>query len=408
MKKFLLLLLLVAVPAFAELTEAARARLWRDVEAQLRSHPEVIYHNGATKLPAYPGFVISNEFTYPSVAIPQTPADLQVGAATTINFNLAALRKSQQLVLIDQSPEVVAMNLCYYRSLFLAAENPRELLGFLSGLEPERGGNVETMARRMMRGEQGTAAGLGRFGKRLADLAGAGVISEVDAQFALAVASDQVFSPDPKKGQVPVFRNAVYGQELVHWITGLYSRDVRRNEVSTTIQNFEIAYSFAPEAVRARMPSPQKFVDGLADYAKTFEAASFLSDEGFRHVRGLFEKKAVRFAQSTIEDPGVWERIGELAEQENHKLTDVYVSNIPQATTFRPTSFRRKVQSGMARVPRERVVWYEAPVGGPYAFATVEMEVNLTPRGFSIFRWNRLSVCARALYQSAEPNPNTP
>jgi len=397
-KKFLLLLLIWSTPsAFAELTVAARDRLWKDVESQIRS-TRMVYDHGKKGIPYYPGWVVPNETTHGTIAPAEGPADLQVGVGTTINFNIAASRKTDRLVMVDQSPEVVAMNQCFYRTLFLTAETPAEFLAFTSGLEPIAGETVPEIEIRM-RQVSGSAAGLKALGKRVAKLVKKGILTEVDAQFALAVASDQVFRRDPAKGQVPVFRNAAYGDQVREALFTLYSFGAQQEAMAFSLMNARLVRETLPESQKHLVPEQEALKATAKAYLERFKDVSFLTPEGYAHVRGLFQEKADSYALSTIENPKLWKAVASLATKEQRKLTDFYVSNIPTANTFRPGRFRDQLYLGISEVPRDKVVWYEAPLNADQPFLTEEIDLKTEPRRFLFFRWNDVSICHRVLGQ---------
>jgi hypothetical protein len=99
-----LVVLSVAATALAEpLTRAEREKLWEEARRQLRASPRLVYHNGDTRLPDYPSFIMTNETGYWTMNPGTAPSGIQVGFATMVNFNLLALRRNETMVVADQS-----------------------------------------------------------------------------------------------------------------------------------------------------------------------------------------------------------------------------------------------------------------------------------------------------------------
>jgi len=375
-----ILFLFISTTAAAELTEAQRERLWEEVEAQHKKSDLVIYENGRG-MPNYPGFVMSNELTFWTSAAPQGGGDLQVGAGTVINFNLAVVRKSKSLVMVHQSPEVVAMNMSFYRPLFLAAETPAEFLAFVGGLVPKRGETTDEVFERVLKGEPGTQQGLDILDARLAKLATAHKISAVDRKFAMAVANDQVFPPSGA-GEVPVFRKARHAENLLGTLGSLYSPKIREHNLTGILKSAQDHYSIVPRGYRVLgVPHPDQVRNQIREEVAAVKVNTFLSEEGFKHVRGLFDKKEVHFAHSAIEDPKLWKAIGKKAKETNRKVTDFYISNIPSVQPDSGARLRSQVLLLAAEVPHGKVIWHEAPASPAGPFATSELDIEIRPPG---------------------------
>jgi hypothetical protein len=120
----LLVFLFLSSVLRAEVTEREREEFWRLMGEQYSRNQQVVYDDQKTGAPAYPAYVVSNEITYSSMNPPEGGAELQVGFGTTVNFNLAAARKPQAMLIADQTLEAQAMVASFYRTLFLVSETP--------------------------------------------------------------------------------------------------------------------------------------------------------------------------------------------------------------------------------------------------------------------------------------------
>jgi len=392
---------LASASAFAELNATQRAKLWEDVAKQNANHPMILFSNGEG-LPDYPGFVMSNELSHSSMGVPEGGGDLQVGAGTVINFNIAAARKTKSLVMVDQSPEVVAMNLSYYRPLFLASETPAEFAAFMAGIKPVAGESVEDVFYRVRAGEKGNAESLKMFDQRLAKLAQRRLISAVDRKFANAVASDQVFPPR-HDGEVELFVKARGGRDMFETFMMLYDFKNRHSNFEQEIarsEDFYRRHRFPEGAiVIGAPPRPEVLRAQIAKEKQTDRITSFLNPEGFAHVRGLFQGAQVRFAQSRMEDGRFWNSVATFAREGNRKLADVYVSNIPSVVD--DPYFRDRVLSGMTAVPRENVVFVEAPYRPQTPFATYDMKLEVVPDPRSKDGGMMIDLCVDVLERAA-------
>lgn len=333
---------------------------------QINRHPQTV-HSNHQGIPDYPGFVISNETTHWTMDFPKgETGDLQVGAGTVINFNIAVARRSKKVLLVDQSPEVVAMNMSYYRPLFLAAETPAELAAFIAGVEPRPGETVSAVFDRVKAGAKGSDEGLAFLDKRLAKLAQSRKISALDRKFAMAVAHDEVHPPT-QDGVVPVFNNVRRHNNLIGSFMELYDLDGRQESLRQSLAEAESrerrqaggGWVISIQDLFGRVSS-SSIRDQIAEEQEKFAKSSFMTEEGFGYIKGLFRDKQVHYAQANLESPELWRDIKGFAEREKRSLSDLYVSNIPSVSR-NGNVFKNNVLYGLLEVPQEKLVWIEAP-----------------------------------------------
>jgi|GEM_PF-4663898 len=335
---------------------------------QYSRNQQVIYDDKKTGAPEYPAYVVSNEISYSSMNPPEGGAQLQVGFGTTVNFNLAAARKPQAMLIADQSVEAQAMVASFYRSLFLVSETPEQFVGHLTGLVPKRRETVDGLFKRVAAGELPSTKAIEDLKQKLKPLIKRGLVTELDARFIELVLKEQG-SNFPGK-TVSIFRNAANATTLVKDFAELY-------EIDTHERNIESSYRWQLNKHRAFLPfmvgdpnakldeeDANKQKEAILDRQEaSLKRLSFLTADGFATVKNLFAKDAVFFAKGAIEKDVFWKAISKFADKKKQKISDLYLSNIPPILTPSQADKTRLALIKMFAQPdRQDVLVYMAPL----------------------------------------------
>jgi hypothetical protein len=281
----------------------------------------------------------------------------------------------------------------FWRPLFLASESPGDFVANLAGLSSPRGQTPEEVFARMRANEKGDPQNHARVKARLDALVRDGTITDFDRRFTLAVLRDQLDPPrealiSPRERQglrerrndpVGVFRNAYYGAELAAQFQRIYDVEGATNNLRASLGHLERLF----RAASGMFLPPLSMSDGMiADYRDRERSASFLTPDGFSHVRRVLLAGGDHYGQADRRDPNFWQAVGDFARQQRSTVSDVYTSNIPQlvAASGDPAVYVR-LQRDIGQMPtRDGIVYlHEAPIEGPMNVRTTALPAGLDP-----------------------------
>lgn len=358
----------------AEVTERERDDFWRQMAEQYSRNQQVVYDDEKTGAPSYPAYIVSNEVSYGTLNLPEGGADLQVGFGTTLNFNIAAARRPNALLIADQSLEAQAMIASFYRPLFLISETPEQFVAHLAGLVPKRRETVDGLFKRVAAGELPSAKAIEDLKEKLKPLIKRGLVTELDARFIELVLREQGASFQGKT--VSLFRNAANVTSMVKDFAELYDIDTHERRIENT-------YKWQVHNLRGLLPTlvqdPNARLDeddanrqknAILDRQETsLNRLSFLTGDGFSTVKNLFAKDAVFLAKGAIEKDALWKAITKFAEKRKQKISDVYFSNIPHILKeSQSNQVRLALIKHFATPERQDVLMYIAPLDQRFAF----------------------------------------
>lgn len=359
-----ILLALFLTPVFGEtLTLEERQAIWAAALGQLKEHPRLVWHDGRTGFGFYPGFIISNEMAHWTANPPtRGNAHLQVGFGSIVGLSLAARRKSKVLVMADQSAETVVSLMSFWRPLFLACETPGEFVASLGGYEYVPGTDPQYYFDLFRARRSGTAKGMKDLDRKLEALERAGKISSLDRRFTMTVVAEQQHCRESRGGNP---------EEA--W------REEHPRKTRTPDRHFLFIEAWKSLGILDQLaelyslPEQESYFAGHEQFLKSLRRlliqTSFLGNAGYKHVRGIFERRDDYYAQARIEDEGFWRALGALATRNQWLLTDVYTSNILTLLRDRMREDEAFLFD-VALVPSEEVVIYEAMWDPPHRMAT--------------------------------------
>ena len=290
-----------------------------------------------------PGFIASNEVDHFSMNFPRSGGDTLLGFGSTINWDIASIRRVQTLIIADQAPEVILAHIQLYRPLFLASTTPEEfissLAGFLCGNQ-----KISTLFTRIRQQEPPSLEGIKDLTERLDKLVLSNQISLQDRNFTITTITKQ-----PTPTCLDPFSKS--GIKLEYPL----------------IQMF--AYLYDPVSISKISHIPRIFI-----WPSRF---SFLgSKANYQHVRKIYENDRVLFAITDILDTQFYAEVGRSLQKLGSSLTDFYLSNICE---FHPSLLQKNIaplKTLISSLPRDKYIWIYQTEGKSVPFRYTYKKIN--------------------------------
>jgi hypothetical protein len=100
--------------------------VWIDVYGELINDKRVIINRSHGK--CFPGDIISNEVDRFKFKLPKSNLDTLIGVGSTTSFDIAAKLAPKNLIIIDQSIDVIMAHLYFYSPIFRISATPHEFV----------------------------------------------------------------------------------------------------------------------------------------------------------------------------------------------------------------------------------------------------------------------------------------
>ncbi len=406
-------LVVLCCVAQGEVTVQERDAFWKAMQAQYNANPQVIYNDGVEAVPDYPAFLVSNEASYGGLNPPAGGASLQVGFATTMNFNIAAARRPKILLIADQSLEAQAMVSSFYRSLFLVSDTPAEFVANLGGLVLNPRENAQSVLTRIENGETPSIKAIEDLKVKLQALKTSGKVTDLDIQLVENVLREQGrgFGSRPNlNGQVSIFRNAKNASSLAREFAYLYNINRHENAIRRAIgEGVGSIQSWISSSFEG---GPMSFDDQhireqedqiVQDLGTRMERLSFLHEEGFKAVKKLYAGDRVFYAKGSAEKPELWKGIAEFSRQKRKNISDLYLSNIIPVMGRQGGQVVHAANEGLgSRKPKEFIV-YAAPLDTRDKFIAGKTEFSPGSGAGLEYSTPPIEVCVRAYNALGQP-----
>lgn len=390
--RFLLLVVGICLSVSTLTTQAAplsrheKKVLRRQVLEQFYQSPRVVYDNQNRKKRGT-GFITSNESHFYTLhdQVGTEPSDIHVGFATTINFNFLGMRpgaptrgggeKVRTAIFADQSSEVLMSLNSFWRPMFLISKTPTEWLAHIARIPVRDGMTVwdvfnEQSARKTAEPitEQERDLRIEAIRVKLNEQVQAGTISDIDLRFSLAILEEDFLLDQSAPYEVMmhkgVFNRSMMGNGLSRSLAVLYDF---RNKLGATVSGdpFELS-------------SVSEFDEFDLNLAQAHSKTSFLlNPDQYQRVRNVFLADQDFYAQTQIQDNHFWDAIQNFAKVKQQKVTDVYLTCIPQFVRKQMPHFDHFISKSLREIPGEEKQVYESTCGSYFP---------------TIFKWRNLNV----------------